>query len=156
MNLTYKTAIRDLSDSADEIIETVKMSTALALEPENKAELLRIENEIIEIQQKVLALHKAKQQAQMSEAEYALQVKEYKARMTELEAKQVELSESQNRFTEISVWLRTFTEQTDSFDEEGVADPIVIKTLVDHIVMKETSMEIHFKCGATIEQEYVK
>ena len=153
---TYKTAIRDLSDSADEIIETVKMSTALALEPENKEALLQIENEIIEIQQKVLALHKAKQQAQMSEAEYALQVKEYKAQMMELEAKQVELSESQNRFTEISVWLRTFTEQTDSFDEEGVANPIVIKTLVDHIVMKETSMEIHFKCGATIEQEYVK
>lgn len=153
---TYKAAIRDLSDGADEIIETVKNSTAVALETQNKEALHAVEAEIIEIQQKVIELHKAKQQMQVSESEYAAQVKAYKARMTELEARQTELSESQNRFTEISVWLRTFTEQTDNFDEEGVADPIVIKTLIDHIVMNSDDMEIYFKCGARIVQKYEK
>lgn len=33
-------------------------------------------------------------------------------------------------------------------------DGTVIKALVDHIIVNTDGLEIHFKCGASIEQAY--
>ena len=35
-------------------------------------------------------------------------------------------------------------------------DALVMKTLVEEIIVNEAGIEIHCKCGVTIEQEYIK
>ncbi len=35
-------------------------------------------------------------------------------------------------------------------------DAMVMKALVDEIIVNDTGIEIHCKCGVTIEQEYIK
>ena len=59
---TYTAAIRDMIEDAEEIMAAVKESAGLVMEPENRAALDRIEQEIIDLQNAVLELHKAKQQ----------------------------------------------------------------------------------------------
>ena len=59
---TYTAAIRDMIEDAEEIMAAVKESAGLVMEPENRAALDRIEQEIIDLQNSVLELHKAKQQ----------------------------------------------------------------------------------------------
>ena len=59
---TYTAAIRDMIEDAEGIMAAVKESAGLVMEPENRAALDRIEQEIIDLQNAVLELHKAKQQ----------------------------------------------------------------------------------------------
>ena len=76
LKATYLAAMRTLVDSAEEVVEAVRDGAELALEPENKAALHRINEEIIALQGAVLALHKAKQRMEVSAADYAAKVKE--------------------------------------------------------------------------------
>ena len=75
-----------LLHSAKDVIEAVRDGAELALEPENKAALDRIDEQIIEIQKAVIALHKAKQRLEVSAADYAAKIKEHSDRMKALEA----------------------------------------------------------------------
>ena len=52
----------DMIEDTEEIMAAVKDSAGLVMEPENKAALERVEQEIIDLQNVVLELHKAKQQ----------------------------------------------------------------------------------------------
>lgn len=153
---TYLEAIRNMAEDADEIIAMIRESTQLAMEPENAAAIAATEQEIVEVQEAVLKLHKEKQTQQISVAEYSVQMQRHKDRMQELENRMEELQSTGNRYAEVSAWLEIFAEHTKNSATLDTVDTIVIKALVDHIVMKDTGMEIHFKCGATIEQEYVK
>ena len=47
LEATYLAAMRTLVDSAEEVVEAVRDGVELALEPENKAVLDRIDEEII-------------------------------------------------------------------------------------------------------------
>ena len=76
LEATYLATMRTLVDSAKEVVEAVRDGAELALEPENKAALHRIDEEIIALQGAVLALHKAKQRMEVSAADYAAKVKE--------------------------------------------------------------------------------
>lgn len=76
LEATYLAARRTLVDSAEEVVEAVRDGAELALEPENKAALHRIDEEIIALQEAALALHKAKQRMEVSAADYAAKVKE--------------------------------------------------------------------------------
>ena len=82
----YLTAMRKLIDSAEEVVDVVMDGAELAMEPENKAAMERIDEETIHLQGATLALHKAKQRMEIGAAEYASRVKEYSVRMKELEA----------------------------------------------------------------------
>ncbi len=153
---TYLAAIRTMAEDADEIIEAITEGAEMALQPENAAALERIETEIIELQQAVLELHKAKQRMEISETEYASRMQECKNHMILLEKQQSELRVVDNRFAEIRAWLNTFAEHTKNTQTTATLDAIVIKALVDHITMYDEHMEITFKCGASIEQNYEK
>ena len=91
LEATYLTAMRRLVDSAEEVVEVVRDGTELALEPENKAAMERIDEETIQLQEAALALHRAKQRMEIGAVEYASRVKEYSERMKELEAERNEL-----------------------------------------------------------------
>ena len=58
-------------EDADEIIEAVRDSARVVLQPENAAALVAVEQEIIAIQELALGLHKAKQTHTITENEYA-------------------------------------------------------------------------------------
>ena len=60
-------------EDAEEIMTAVKESAGLVMEPENRAALDRIEQEIIDLQNAVLELHKLKQQRSVTAADYAAQ-----------------------------------------------------------------------------------
>ena len=153
---TYLEAIRSMAEDADEIIAMVRESAQISLEPENAAAIAATEQEIVEVQETVLKLHKEKQTQQISVADYNAQLQQHKDRMQQLEKRMDELQTAGNRYAEVSAWLEIFAEHTKNSETLNKVDAIVIKALVDYIVMKDSGMEIHFKCGATIEQEYVK
>jgi hypothetical protein len=151
---TYLAAIRSMAEDADEIIEAVRESAQLVMEPENASALEAVQQDIIEIQEAVLELHKAKQRMAVTEADYVAQIQSYKERMAELESLEAELKSAEIRYAEVSAWLETFAEHTKNSDSMNADDGVIIKALVDHIIINEESMEIHFKCGASIEQAY--
>lgn len=156
LEATYLTAMRRLVDSAEEVVEVVRDGTELALEPENKAAMDRIDEETIQLQEAALALHKAKQRMEIGAVEYASRVKEYSERMKELEAERNELQGTAAKYAEVRMWLDTFIEQTMQSDTLTTVDGTTMKMLVDRIHVRNDGIVVEFKCGVAIEQEYVK
>ena len=156
LEATYLTAMRRLVDSAEEVVEVVRDGTELALEPENKAAMERIDEETIQLQEAALALHKAKQRMEIGAVEYASRVKEYSERMKELEAERNELQGTAAKYAEVRMWLDTFIEQTMQSDTLTTVDGTTMKMLVDRIHVRNDGIVVEFKCGVAIEQEYVK
>lgn len=152
---TYTAAIRDMIEDAEEIITAVKDSAGLVMEPENKAALERVEQEIIDLQNAVLELHKAKQQRSVTAADYAARIKEYSERMHELEAQQTELQTTENRYAEVKLWLDSFAEHIQSGDIMNADDGMIMKQLVEQIIVNDDGIEVHFKSGIVASHEYM-
>ena len=152
---TYTAAIRDMIEDAEEIMTAVKESAGLVMEPENRAALERIEQEIIDLQNAVLELHKAKQQRSVTAADYAAQIKEYSQRMQELEAQQAELQTTENRYAEVKLWLDSFAEHIQSGAIMNADDSMIMKQLVEQIIVGDDGIEVHFKCGIVASHEYM-
>ena len=152
---TYTAAIRDMIEDAEEIMTAVKESAGLVMEPENRAALDRIEQEIIDLQNAVLELHKAKQQRSVTAADYAAQIKEYSQRMQELEAQQAELQTTENRYGEVKMWLDSFAEHIQSGAIMDADDSMIMKQLVEQIIVGDDGIEVHFKCGIVASHEYL-
>ena len=152
---TYTAAIRDMIEDAEEIMTAVKESAGLVMEPENRAALERIEQEIIDLQNAVLELHKAKQQRSVTAADYAAQIKEYSQRMQELEAQQSELQTTENRYAEVKLWLDSFAEHIQSGAIMNADDSMIMKQLVEQIIVGDDGIEVHFKCGIVASHEYM-
>lgn len=152
---TYTAAIRDMIEDAEEIMMAVKEIAGLVMEPENRAALERIEQEIIDLQNAVLELHKAKQQRSVTAADYAAQIKEYSQRMQELEAQQAELQTTENRYGEVKMWLDSFAEHIQSGANMDADDSMIMKQLVEQIIVGDDGIEVHFKCGIVASHEYL-
>ena len=152
---SYTAAIRDMIEDAEEIMEAVRDSAGLVIEPENKAALERVEQDIIELQNAVLELHKSKQQRSVTAADYAAQIKEYSERMRDLEAQQAELQTTENRYGEVKLWLDSFAGHIQSGDIMNAEDSMVMKQLVEQIIVGEDGIEVCFKCGIVVRHEYL-
>ncbi len=153
---TYTAAIRKITENSDEIYRTVEESTKLVLEPDNKEKLEAIEQQIIEVQEKALALHKTKAAGKLTEAEYDIKISEIKETMEALEAEQKQMQDTAIKYTEVKMWLENIKESISSETIGNADDAMLMKSLVDNIIVKATGIEIHCKCGVTIEQEYIK
>ena len=153
---TYAAAIQQITESADEVTAAVSEGAMLTLEPENRERLDTVEQAIIATQEQALALHKKKVAHQITDAEYTDAIQTRSQRMKELEAQQAELQTIATRYSEVKAWLDTFEESVRSGDIMDANDALVMKALVDEIIVNETGIEIHCKCGITIEQEYVQ
>lgn len=152
---TYTAAISDMIEDAEEIMQAVRDSAGLVMEPDNQAALNKVEQEIINLQNTVLELHKAKQQRSVTAADYAAQIQECSQQMKELEAKQAELQTTENRYSEVKLWLDSFEEHIQSGEIMNADDGVIMKQLVEQIIVGNDGIEIHFKCGAILEHEYV-
>ena len=53
-------------------------------------------------------------------------------------------------------WLDTFIAQTMQEDALTKIDSITMKMLVEKIIARDTAIEVVFKCGVSIEKEFVK
>ena len=133
----------------------VKGSAGLVMEPENRAALDRIEQEIIDLQNAVPELHKAKQQRSVTAADYAAQIKEYSERMQEREARQAELQTTENRCAEVKLWLDTFADHIQSGAIMNTDDSMIMKQLVEQIIVTDDGIEVHFKCGVVAIHEFL-
>ena len=58
MERTYSAAFRQMTENANEVIETVREGAKLAMEPENREKLTQVEQDIVALQEKVLGIHK--------------------------------------------------------------------------------------------------
>ena len=152
---TYTAAISDMIEDAEEIMQAVRDSAGLVMEPDNQAALNKVEQEIIDLQNTVLELHKAKQQRSVTAADYAAQIQECSQQMKELEAKQTELQTTENRYSEVKLWLDSFEEHIQSGEIMNADDGVIMKQLVEQIIVGNDGIEVHFKCGAILEHEYV-
>ena len=153
---TYTAAVQEMIADAEEVIRLVQDSTGLVMEPENTAELARVEQEIIELQEAVMEIHKAKQKRGIGAAEYAEKIREHSQRMQELEARQEELQTTENRYNQIKVWLDNFARHIQSGEIMNTDDSQIMKQLVEQIIVGADGMEIQFKCGVIVKQKYVK
>lgn len=152
---TYTTAIRNMLGDIDSLMEAVKDSARQAMQPDNKAALQQVEQEIIEIQEQVLALHKLKQQRGVSAADYAAQVKDYSDKLQALESKQAELQTTENKYSSVKLWLENFAEHIKSGEIMNADDSMVMKQLVQQIIVGDEGIEIKLQCGVSIKQAYV-
>ena len=153
---TYLAAIREITDNADEVLETVKSSIASECQGDTGDRLREIEDQIIALQEAALALHKAKQRMEVSAADYAAKVKEYSDRMKALEAERDEAAQTANQYTELKVILDAFEHGIKDGTIMSADDSAIMRSLVEQIIVRDTEIEIEFKCGVTIRQEYVR
>ena len=153
---TYLAAIREITDNADEVLDAVKSSIDAECKGSDSVRLREIDDAIIALQEEVLALHKAKQRLEVSAAVYDAKVKEYGARMKALEADREEAAQTANQYTELKVILDAFERGIKDGTIMSTDDTAIMRSLVDQIIVRETEIEIEFKCGVTIRQEYVR
>lgn len=86
--------------------------------------------------------------------EYDTQVQQYSQRMKELEEQQTILRSAETRYSEVRVWLDTFEQHIQTADALNIDDGTILKALVEHIIVNDDGIEIHFKCGVTSECKY--
>lgn len=102
-----------------------------------------------------LALHKAKQQRSVTATDYAAQIKEYSERIQALEAQQAELQSTENRYSEVKMWLDSFAEHSQSGGIMNADDGMIMKQLVEQIIVNDDGIEVHFECGIVASHKYL-
>lgn len=152
---TYRAAINDAVGNMDAIIETVKDSCQMVLVSDNHESLAEVERQIIKLQEEVLDFHRARQGYAITDAEYNAQIEAYTDQMQQLEARRSELQRTSNKYTAVQNWLDTFKETAATGDIYDPDNAAVMKAMVEYIVVHRDRMEIHLKCGVTLEKGYV-
>lgn len=152
---TYRAAINDAVGNMDAIIETVKDSCQMVLVSDNHESLAEVERQIIKLQEEVLDFHRARQGYAITDAEYNAQIEAYTDQMQQLEARRSELQRTSNKYTAVQNWLDTFKEIAATGDIYDPDNAAVMKAMVEYIVVHRDRMEIHLKCGVTLEKGYV-
>ncbi len=138
------------------MLDTVKIGITAECQGDTGDRQREIEDQIIALQEKALALHKAKQRMEVSTADYTAQVKEHSERMKALEAERDEATKTSNQYTELRVILDAFEHGIKDGTIMSTDDTAIMRSLVEQIIVWETEIEIEFKCGVTIRQEYVR
>lgn len=151
---TYLAALQAMVDGSEEIIEAIEKSAVTEMRTD--ADIDNIDQQIIAIQEEVLTLHRQKQRMAITEEEYQLRLAAFGNQLKELEEQRKQDRTAENRYAAMRLWLDEFKEHVESGDFMNDADGSIMKALVEKIIVKDASMEICFKCGVSIEQEYVE
>lgn len=152
---TYLEALRAITDNADEIIDMITVKTNGSTEVDAKSEAKKIADKIAEIQESVFNLHKQKQNHKISDAEYKAQIAKHSEQIKKYEAQQGSMQADINRAEEAKIWLDSFKNNIRTGTVMTADDCIMMRTMVEEMVIYEDRMEIHFRCGVVINQEYI-
>lgn len=68
---------------------------------------------------------------------------------------QTELQTTENRYSEVKLWLDSFAGHIHSDGIMNVDDGMVMKQLVEQIIVNGDGIEVHFKCGIVATHEYM-
>jgi len=147
---TFRAAI----DGMDIVIDAVQNACEEVLDTGSRAELERVQQEIITIQEAVLALHKDQQQGLISNEDYDQKVAAYSQQMDTLQERQRELKATAGRYAEVKYWLDAYKEHVQSGKKMDTDDAVMIRSLTDKIVVYDDRLEIHLRIGEIIEQPY--
>ena len=156
LQATYKKAIKEITDDADDVIASVKETIESAGGNSETERLREIEEAIIRIQEAVLELHKAKQRMKVSAPDYAAKVKEYGEQMKALEAERDEAQQATNQYTALKAILDNFERGLKDGSVMDADDNAIMRSVVEQIIIREDAMEIEFKCGVSVIMEYVR
>jgi len=74
--------------------------------------------------------------------------------MQELEAQQEEQKSMATRYAEVKAWLDAFEQHIKDGSIMNADDSTILKQLVEQIIVSDSGIEVHFKCGVSIEKEY--
>lgn len=151
---TYLAALQTMVDGSEEIIEAIEKSAATEMRTDTDID--NIDQQIIAIQEEVLTLHRQKQRLAITEEDYQKRLAAFGEQMKELEEQRKQDRTAENRYATMRLWLDEFKEHAESGDFMNDADGSIVKALVEKIIVKDASMEICFKCGVSIEQEYIE
>lgn len=143
-------------DDYDAVLDTVEAEAAAAMNNDSKNALDEIEQKIISVQEHVLELHKQKKRQIISEAYYNAQIEKHSNMLRDLDAEQQRLQTIDARYATVRMWLNDFKKHIQNGDATDDQDGKLMKGLVEAIIVWPERMEIRFKCGVTVEQEYVK
>lgn len=75
--------------------------------------------------------------------------------MKKYEAQQGSMQADINRAEEAKIWLESFKNNIRTGTVMTADDCIMMRTMVEEMVIYEDRMEIHFRCGVVINQEYI-
>ena len=153
---TYLAAIKEITDNADEVVDTVKRGVDLECSDNENDQLLEVNDKIIALQEAVLALHKSKQKMEIGATDYEAKVKEYSEQMNELESEQERLSHTENHYNEIKATLDAIEKSIKDAWMMSEDDTAIMRSMVEQIIVRENEIEINFKCGVTIRHKFVK
>lgn len=156
LEATYIEAMKQVMASASDVTETIRSSIDEVLTEESRTRITEIDDEIIAIQAEALELNKAKRRLEIGTADYDARIKELTAAMKAKEAERAELQDSAVKYAQARAWLEAFNENVNTGRILTANDAEIMRMLVERIVVKEDGIEIHLKCGVSIEQEYVK
>ena len=156
LEATYIEAMKRVMASASDVTETIRSSIDEVLTEESRTRITEIDDEIIAIQAEALELNKAKRRLEIGTADYDARIKELTAAMKAKEAERAELQDSAVKYAQARAWLEAFNENVNTGRILTANDAEIMRMLVERIVVKDGGIEIHLKCGVSIEQEYVK
>ena len=63
----------------------------------------------------------------------------------QVETQQAELQTTENRYSEVKMWLDSFAEHIQSGDIMNADDSMIMKPLVEQIIVGYDGIEVHFK-----------
>ena len=83
-------------------------------------------------------------------------MKRYTNQIEQLQAQQKEYRSTENRYTEVRAWLNAFQKSVSGSGPATSIDALILKALVDSIIVYDDHIDVHFKCGAMVEQKYIR
>ena len=153
---TYREVMRQLVDSADEIVATVSSGISETAEKEAVAMIQKLDEEIMAIQERVLQAQREKTAKRLDMPSYNAIIKESSQRIRALEEKK----ESYKTQSSILYAAREWTDYFKGTCKDGsimdAQNGFVMKQMVKNIVIYDDHMQIRFKCGVTINQKYCR
>ena len=156
LEATYIEAMRKVTESAAEVTDAIRNGIDTALSADRKKRIAELEDEIMEIQEKALELNWAKRRMEIGEEDYAAQIKDLSEKIKAKEAERDALHDSEMKYAQIRIWLEAFETNVNTGQILTTTDAEIMRMMVERIVVGDNGIEIHLKCGVSIQQEYVK
>lgn len=135
-----------------EAIQTVVDSANQVLGMDNTAEIKKIEDHIVQIQEKALALHRAHQNDTVPDDEYEAMVASYNHCMADLQTQHKQLKADATRRAEALRRLNSFQQHIASGESYNSDDASIMREILDRIIVYDDRLEIRLKCGVTIQR----
>ena len=137
----------------DDVIQSVLDAGQQVLGGDTAADVKKIEDQIVKLQEDVLELHKARQIAMVADDEYEVKVASYNDRMADLQAQLKQLKANATRHAEALHWLDSLRHHTECGTANNTNEAIAVREMVEQITVYDNLLEIQLKCGETIKKE---